>query len=90
MRTCTATPRAHPARVRSCALVLGAVLIAVADEPTRTAIGYFFQHPTTRFSSGWHAIASAYSALFEGSIFNTDSLYSQRRGPRCSDRSRTP
>jgi simple sugar transport system permease protein len=58
------------------ALVVGAILIVAADEPTRIAMGYFTQHPGDTFSRGWHAISSAYSALFKGSIFNTDSLYS--------------
>jgi simple sugar transport system permease protein len=58
------------------ALVIGAILIAVSDEPTRNAMGYFTQHPSDTFSRGWHAIASAYSQLFEGSIFNPNSLYS--------------
>jgi simple sugar transport system permease protein len=58
------------------ALVIGAILIAVSDEPTRSAMGYFTQHPGDTFTRGWHAIASAYSQLFEGSIFNPNSLYS--------------
>ena len=44
------------------ALVVGAVFIVAADAPTRTAMGYFFQHPSDTFSRGWHAISSAYSA----------------------------
>jgi general nucleoside transport system permease protein len=58
------------------ALVFGAILIALADEPTRSSFGYFFQHPGDTFSSAWNAISGGYSALFRGSIFNTDSLYS--------------
>ena len=58
------------------ALVFGAILIALADEPTRSSFGYFFQHPSDTFSSAWNAISSGYSALFRGSVFNTDSLYS--------------
>ena len=63
------------------ALVVGAVLIAIADEPTRQAMGYFFQHPGDTFSRGWTAIAAGYSALFRGSILNTDSLYSNGGTP---------
>jgi general nucleoside transport system permease protein len=63
------------------ALVVGAILIVASDEPTRTAMGYFFQHPVDVFSRAWHAIASAYIALFKGSIFNTDSLYSNSGVP---------
>ena len=58
------------------ALVVGAVFIVAADPPTRTAFGYFFQQPSDTFSRAWHAISSAYSALFQGSILNHDSLYS--------------
>jgi general nucleoside transport system permease protein len=59
-----------------CALVFGAILIALADQPTRTALGYFFQAPGDTFSRAWTAISDGYGALFRGSIFNTDSLYS--------------
>jgi ABC-type uncharacterized transport system permease subunit len=59
-----------------CAVIFGALLIALADEPTRTSLGYFFQAPGDTFSNAWHAISAGYSALFRGSIFNTDSLYS--------------
>jgi simple sugar transport system permease protein len=63
------------------ALVVGAVLIVVSDEPTRHAMTYFTQHPGDTFSRGWHAISSAYVALFKGSVFNTDSLYSNSGVP---------
>ena len=59
-----------------CALVFGAILIALADDATRSSLGYFFQHPTDTFSNAWNAISAGYSALFRGAIFNTDSLYS--------------
>jgi simple sugar transport system permease protein len=58
------------------AIVIGGILIAVADEPTRTSLGYFFQHPSDTFSNAWKAISSAYAALFRGSILNSNSLYS--------------
>src|ERR1700749_1639644 len=53
-----------------CALVIGAILIVISDDPTRTAMGYFFQHPSDTFTRGWHAISLAYSQLFQGSVFN--------------------
>ncbi len=59
-----------------CSLVVGAILIVAADEPTRNAMGYFFQDPSDTFSRGWKAISSAYVALFQGSVFNSNSLYS--------------
>ncbi|GAB2482779.1 ABC transporter permease [Jatrophihabitans fulvus] len=58
------------------ALVFGALLIAVADAPTREAAGYFFQEPGDTFSRAWDAISAGYSALFRGAIFDPDSLYS--------------
>jgi simple sugar transport system permease protein len=58
------------------ALVVGAIFIALGDEPTRTALGYFTQSPGDTFSRGWKAISAAYSALFRGAILNHDSLYS--------------
>jgi general nucleoside transport system permease protein len=58
------------------ALVFGAVLIALADEATRTSLGYFFQEPSDTFSNAWKAISGGYSALFRGSILNPNSLYS--------------
>ncbi len=64
-----------------CALVFGAILIVIADQPTRTAMGYFFQDPSDTFSRGWHAISAGYSALFEGAIFDPNSLYSNGGTP---------
>ncbi|HEX3336047.1 MAG TPA: ABC transporter permease [Jatrophihabitans sp.] len=85
-------PRSWPRRVRDaylygneivvtalaflCALVFGAILIAIADAPTRKSLGYFGSAPGDTFSNAWKAISAGYSALFRGSIFNTDSLYS--------------
>jgi ABC-type uncharacterized transport system permease subunit len=59
-----------------CALIIGGILIVISDEPTRTAMGYFFQDPSDTFTRGWHAISLAYSQLFQGSILNGNSLYS--------------
>jgi ABC-type uncharacterized transport system permease subunit len=59
-----------------CALVFGAILIAVADQATRKSAQYFFQHPTDTLSHAWNAISAGYSALFRGAVFNTNSLYS--------------
>jgi ABC-type uncharacterized transport system permease subunit len=58
------------------ALVIGAVLIVVADQPTRDALGYFFQAPGDTFSRAWTAIADSYSNLFTGSIIDPSSLSS--------------
>jgi simple sugar transport system permease protein len=63
------------------ALIFGALLIALADEPTRNSLSYFFQHPTDTFSHAWNAISAGYSALFRGSVFDTNSLYSNGGTP---------
>ncbi len=52
------------------AMVIGAVLIALADPATRAAAHYFFSYPWDTFSAAWNAIVGAYSALFRGAIFN--------------------
>jgi general nucleoside transport system permease protein len=57
-----------------CALVVGAVLIVIADEPTRTAASYFFAYPWDTFSTGWHAVSSGYIALFQGSVLDFGSF----------------
>ena len=51
-------------------MVVGALLIAVTDRPTRTAAGHFFDSPGTVFSKAWHAVSGAYVALFQGAIFD--------------------
>jgi simple sugar transport system permease protein len=58
------------------ALVVTGILIMITDEKTRTALGYFFQVPGDTFSYGWHAVSSAYAALFEGAIIDPASLSS--------------
>jgi ABC-type uncharacterized transport system permease subunit len=57
-----------------CAIVVGAVLIVIADEPTRTAASYFFAYPWDTFSAGWHAVSSGYIALFQGSVLDFGSF----------------
>ncbi|HEX7738120.1 MAG TPA: ABC transporter permease [Marmoricola sp.] len=52
------------------AMIIGAILIAISDQPTRQAMGYFFQYPWDTFTRGGTAIGHAYRALFEGAIFN--------------------
>ncbi len=64
-----------------CALLVGAIMIVIADPPTRSAMGYFFSSPWDTFTRGWHAISAGYVALFEGSVFNPDSLYSNGHTP---------
>jgi general nucleoside transport system permease protein len=57
-----------------CALIIGAILIALADQPTRTSLGYFFQSPGDTFSNAWSAISNGYINLFEGSIIDPSSI----------------
>jgi simple sugar transport system permease protein len=52
------------------AMVIGAVLIAIADPATQDASKYFFQYPWDTFTDAGKAIGNGYLALFEGAIFN--------------------
>ncbi len=64
-----------------CALVVGAVLIIIADQASRTAMGYFFAYPWDTFSAAWHAVSTAYLALFEGSVLDFGSFSAQSNVP---------
>ncbi|MFT4744381.1 MAG: ABC-type uncharacterized transport system permease subunit [Nitriliruptoraceae bacterium] len=50
------------------ALVLGALLVAVADEETVTALRYVAARPLDSVNAAWDAVTSAYSALFSGAF----------------------
>lgn len=52
------------------AMVVGAILIAFTDDKVQEAAGYFFSRPADTFAAIWDAVAGAYSALFQGSIYN--------------------
>ena len=52
------------------ALVIGGVLIALADPDTQAASKYFFAYPWDTFTAGGRAIGRGYLALFEGAIFD--------------------
>ena len=52
------------------ALIVGAILIAVTDKNVQAASGYFFSRPGDTFKAIWDAASGAYSALFQGSIYN--------------------
>ncbi len=52
------------------ALVAGGFLIAVTDEDVQTAAGYFFARPTDTFRAIWDSVSGAYSALFQGAVYN--------------------
>jgi ABC-type uncharacterized transport system permease subunit len=57
-----------------CALVVGAILIAVADQATRASFSYLFAAPGDAFSNAWTAITAGYGALFRGAIFDSRSI----------------
>ena len=52
------------------ALLVGAFLIAATDEAVQKAAGYFFSRPTDMLRAVWESVAGAYSALFQGSVYN--------------------
>jgi len=52
------------------ALVISALLIVFSDPNVLHAWGSFFAEPGTALSLTWTSVATAYSALFEGSIFS--------------------
>jgi simple sugar transport system permease protein len=49
-------------------LIIGAIVIAVSDVAVVTAWGNFFGDPLAALSATWQAVATAYGALFAGSI----------------------
>jgi general nucleoside transport system permease protein len=55
------------------ALVIGAILIAIADPDTRASAHYFTAAPMDTFTNAFSAIWTAYRSLFEGAIFNPTS-----------------
>lgn len=52
------------------ALVIGGVLIALADPEVQAAAQYFFARPSDFFSAAWTAVSEAYAALFAGAIYD--------------------
>lgn len=52
------------------ALVVGAIMIAFTDEEVQEASGYFFARPTDTLLAIWDSVSGAYSALFQGSVYN--------------------
>ena len=52
------------------ALLVGAIMIAFTDERVQAASGYFFARPGDTLGAIWESVAGAYSALFQGSVYN--------------------
>lgn len=50
------------------ALVIGAVLIAAADQRVQETAGYLTARPSDFFSAVWQSVSNAYLALFQGAI----------------------
>jgi simple sugar transport system permease protein len=52
------------------ALVVCGILIALTDKDVQAASGYFFSRPLDTLVAAWNSAAGAYSALFQGAIYN--------------------
>lgn len=52
------------------ALLVGAVMIAFTNKEVQATAVYFFARPGDTFVAIWDSVAGAYSALFQGSIYN--------------------
>nr|WP_240646098.1 ABC transporter permease [Georgenia sp. SYP-B2076] len=52
------------------ALVIGGVLIALADPDVQATAAYLFARPSDFLGAVWNAVSSAYVALFRGAIFD--------------------
>ena len=52
------------------ALLVGSILIVLTDPDVQAAAGYFFSRPADLFGAIGRSIGGAYSALFQGSVFN--------------------
>jgi len=52
------------------ALLVGAIMIAATDDAVQATSAYFFSRPFDMLSAVWNAVSGAYTALFQGSIFN--------------------
>lgn len=52
------------------ALLVGAIMIAFTNADVQESAGYFFSRPTDMLSAIWRAVSGAYSALFQGSVYN--------------------
>ena len=52
------------------ALLVGAILIAFTNEDVQKASVYFFSRPGDTVVAAWNSVSGAYSALFQGSVYN--------------------
>ncbi|HEY0258869.1 MAG TPA: ABC transporter permease, partial [Lacisediminihabitans sp.] len=56
------------------ALLVGAILIVLTNKDVQAASGYFFSRPADTFQAIWTTVSGAYSALFQGAIYNFRAL----------------
>lgn len=56
------------------ALVAGGLLIAVTNEDVQAASAYLFFRPGDAIAAAWEAITGAYSALFQGAVYNPNRI----------------
>jgi ABC-type uncharacterized transport system permease subunit len=59
------------------ALVIGAILIVVANRDVMSKFGYFFAAPGDALASAWAAIWDAYKNLFIGAVFDAGAANTQ-------------
>ncbi|WP_166784761.1 MULTISPECIES: ABC transporter permease [unclassified Cryobacterium] len=52
------------------ALFVGGIMIAFTNEGVQEAAGYFFSRPGDLLREVWYSVSGAYSALFQGSVYN--------------------
>jgi ABC-type uncharacterized transport system permease subunit len=52
------------------ALLVGAVMIAFTNDAVQESAGYFFSRPGDLIGAVWNSVSGAYSALFQGSVYN--------------------
>jgi simple sugar transport system permease protein len=54
------------------AVLVGSVMILFTDEHVRSTAGYIGARPSDFLNAVWHAVSGAYTALFRGSIYNSE------------------
>ncbi|MFB9658335.1 ABC transporter permease [Glycomyces mayteni] len=62
------------------AFLIGAILLIVSDEYTRSTFSYFFARPQDALAASWYLVRDSYTALFEGAILNLNTLESYQAG----------
>lgn len=68
-------PMLVPALAVFTGLVIGAIVIAITDATVVAAYRNFLSAPGAALSATWHSIATAYGALFQGSIGSPSEVY---------------